>query len=89
MTITATSSSGSPPYGWHIVVYFEAADLRERWDLFTSLPTDVVVDHMGRPDVTKPVDGPEFAEFLDFMKRPERLGQGDLPGAADRHRTAL
>ena len=25
--------------GWHIVVYFEAADLAERWDLFTSLPT--------------------------------------------------
>jgi 2-pyrone-4,6-dicarboxylate lactonase len=24
----------------------------------TSLPTIVVVDHMGRPDVTKPVDGP-------------------------------
>ena len=58
-------------YGWHIVVYFEAADLRERWELFTSLPTAVVVDHMGRPDVTKDVDGPEFAEFLDFMKRPD------------------
>ena len=58
------------PYGWHIVVYFEAADLRDRWELFTSLPTDVVVDHMGRPDVTKSVDGPEFAEFLGFMKAP-------------------
>ena len=70
------------PFGWHIVVYFEAADLRDRWDLFTALPTDVVVDHMGRPDVTKSVDGPEFAEFLAFMKAsnvwskvtcPERL----------------
>ena len=49
------------PLGWHIVIYFEAADLAERWDFFTSLPTTVVVDHMGRPDVTKPVDGPEFA----------------------------
>ena len=37
--------------GWHVVVYFEAADLAERWQLFTSLPTTVVVDHMGRPDV--------------------------------------
>ncbi len=36
-------------------------------DFFTSLPTTVVVDHMGRPDVTKPIDGPEFELFLKFM----------------------
>ena len=23
--------------GWHVVVYFEAADLAERWDLFTTV----------------------------------------------------
>ena len=55
---------------WHIVVYFEAADLAEKWDFFTSLPTTVVVDHMGRPDVTKSPDGPEFARFLEFMEHP-------------------
>ncbi|MCU1680081.1 MAG: 2-pyrone-4,6-dicarboxylate hydrolase [Amycolatopsis sp.] len=54
--------------GWHVVVYFEAADLAERWDFFTSLPTVVVVDHMGRPDVTAPVDGPEFERFLTLMR---------------------
>ena len=54
-------------YGWHIVIYFEAADLAERWQFFTSLPTTVVVDHMGRPDVLKPVDGPDFALFERFM----------------------
>ena len=48
------------PLGWHVVVYFEMADLPELVSFFTSLPTTVVVDHMGRPDVTKPVDGPEF-----------------------------
>ena len=37
--------------GWHVVIYFEAVDLPELWDFFTSLPTTVVVDHMGRPDV--------------------------------------
>jgi len=41
--------NGSRHLGWHIVVYFEAADLAERWDLFTALPTVVVVDHMGGP----------------------------------------
>ena len=54
--------------GWHVVIYFEAVDLPELWDFFTALPTTVVVDHMGRPDVTKPVDGPEFALVLKFMR---------------------
>jgi 2-pyrone-4,6-dicarboxylate lactonase len=53
--------------GWHVVVYFEAADLPELWDFFAGIPTTIVVDHMGRPDVTKPGDGPEFALFLKFM----------------------
>jgi 2-pyrone-4,6-dicarboxylate lactonase len=53
--------------GWHVVIYFEAVDLPELWDFFTSLPTAVVVDHMGRPDVSKPVDGPEFELFVKFM----------------------
>ena len=80
------------PLGWHIVIYFEAADLEERWDFFTSLPTNVVVDHMGTPDVTKPVDGPEFKRFLALMERdniwskvtcPERLSKIGPPGYAD------
>ncbi|HVP99744.1 MAG TPA: amidohydrolase family protein [Roseiarcus sp.] len=54
--------------GWHVVVYFEAADLPELEGFFTALPTTVVVDHMGRPDVTKAADGPEFARFLRFMR---------------------
>ncbi len=71
------------PLGWHVVVYFEAVDLPELYDFFTALPTTVVVDHMGRPDVTKPVDGPEFELFVKMMREhaniwskvscPERL----------------
>lgn len=56
------------PLGWHIIVYFEAQDLADRWDFFTSLPTTVVVDHMGRPDVTQPVDGPEFERFMTLLR---------------------
>lgn len=56
------------PLGWHIVVYFEAQDLPDLWEFFTSLPTVVVVDHMGRPDVSKPVDGPEFSLFVKLMR---------------------
>ena len=56
------------PLGWHVVIYFEAEDLPELYDFFSAIPTDVVVDHMGRPDVTKDPDGPEFALFLQFMR---------------------
>ncbi len=79
--------------GWHVVVYFEAQDLAERWDFFTSLPTIVVVDHMGRPDVGKPVDGPEFGLFLKLMAEhpqfwskvsgAERLSLSGPPGYDD------
>ncbi|RYX89871.1 MAG: 2-pyrone-4,6-dicarboxylate hydrolase [Comamonadaceae bacterium] len=55
------------PLGWHVVIYFEAQDLPELYDFFTALPTTVVVDHMGRPDVTKPVTGPEFGLFVKMM----------------------
>jgi 2-pyrone-4,6-dicarboxylate lactonase len=81
------------PLGWHVVVYFEAQDLPELWDFFTALPTIVVVDHMGRPDVTKPVDGPEFGRFLKLMREhanvwskvtcPERLSKSGPPGYDD------
>ncbi len=55
------------PLGWHVVIYFEAVDLPGLWDFFTTLPTPVVVDHMGRPDVSQPVDGPAFGLFMRFM----------------------
>lgn len=71
--------------GWHIVIYFEAEDLPRLWDFFTEIETPVVVDHMGRPDVTKSVDGDEFALFVKLMAEnpnfwckvscPERLSK--------------
>ena len=61
------------PLGWHVVIYFEAVDLPELWDFFTALPTTVVVDHMGRPDITKPVDGPEFELFVTMMRKHENI----------------
>lgn len=81
------------PLGWHIVIYFEAAELDELYDFFTSLPTTVVVDHMGRPDVAKPPQGPEFERFVQLLAEnpnfwtkvscPERLSQSGPPGYDD------
>jgi 2-pyrone-4,6-dicarboxylate lactonase len=64
----ATIAKKIAPLGWHVVVYFEAADLPDLEGFFGSLPVPLVVDHMGRPDVTRPVDGPEFARFLRFTE---------------------
>ena len=61
------------PLGWHVVIYFEAVDLPELWDFFTSLPTTVVVDHMGRPDVSKGVDNAGFALFEKFMREHKNV----------------
>jgi 2-pyrone-4,6-dicarboxylate lactonase len=83
------------PLGWHVVVYFEAADLPDLEGFLGTLPVPLVVDHMGRPDVTKPVDGPDFARFLRFADRndvwvkvscPERLSVSGPPAVAgERH----
>lgn len=90
------------PLGWHVVIYFEAADLPERYDFFASISTTVVVDHMGRPDVTKDVDGPEFGLFLRLLREhpnvwskvtcPERLsvtGPPALDGERDAYRDVV
>ena len=53
--------------GWHIVVYFEAPDLADLTPFLKQLPGIVVVDHMGRPNVTQPVDGPGFQAFANLM----------------------
>lgn len=61
------------PLGWHIVIYFESQDLAEFYNFFTSLPTTVVVDHMGRPDVTKPLHGSEFDLFVKLLQDNEHF----------------
>ena len=60
-------------FGWQTVIYFESQDLPDLWEFLTSLPTIIVVDHMGRPDVTKPVDGPEFDLFVDLMDKHDNI----------------
>jgi 2-pyrone-4,6-dicarboxylate lactonase len=88
--------------GWHVVIYFEAVDLPELWDFFSGLPATLVVDHMGRPNVSQPVEGPEFDLFMKFMHRnpnvlskvtcPERLtvqGPPALQGELNAYRDVV
>ncbi|MEO0578471.1 MAG: amidohydrolase family protein, partial [Pseudomonadota bacterium] len=79
--------------GWHIVVYFEHEDLAQRFEFFASLPTPIVVDHMGRPDVSGDPQGADFERFVELLRAkpdawckvtcPERLSLTGPPGYDD------
>ena len=80
-------------FGWSIVVYFEVGDLEDLVPFLESLPGNIVVDHMGRPDVTKGVDHRDFQRFIELMARndniwtkvtcPERLSLTGPPEYSD------
>ncbi|WP_114857164.1 amidohydrolase family protein [Azospirillum brasilense] len=80
-------------FGWHIVVYFEAPDLDDLTPFLRELPTTIVVDHMGRPDIAKGVDHPQFRKFVALMDEnpkvwskvscPERLSVQGPPSYDD------
>ena len=60
------ASPAHRPLGWRIVIYFEHAEL-ERWRFFPSLPTTLVFDHMGWPNVKEGVDGKHFQNRLKAL----------------------
>ncbi|WP_370205503.1 amidohydrolase family protein [Pararhodobacter marinus] len=60
-------------FGWSTVVYFEAQDLEGLEPFLAKLPGIIVVDHMGRPDVTKGVDHPDFQRFINLMANNENI----------------
>lgn len=79
--------------GWHIVVYFEAPDLEELIPFLKTIPTIIVIDHMGRPDIAKGVDHPDFRRFIGLLDEvdtiwtkvtcPERLSLEGPPDYSD------
>ena len=59
--------------GWSIVVYFEAPDLEGLIPFLNELPTIIVVDHMGRPDIAAGVNSPGFDMFVRLMADNSRV----------------
>ena len=60
--------------GWQLVVYFEAHDLKRLQPLFQRFDVPIIVDHLGVPDVGKPLDGnPEFDAFVDLVSKDDRF----------------
>lgn len=56
------------PLGWHVDLYFLPDAFEVMRPLIRSLPTPVIIDHMGRPDVNVPV------EKNDYFKQLLELG---------------
>jgi 2-pyrone-4,6-dicarboxylate lactonase len=52
------------PFGWHVDLYFLPDTFPTMEPLIRSLPTPVVIDHMGRPDVKAPVEKNEYFQRL-------------------------
>lgn len=55
------------PAGWHVVIYFEADILEELRPFMDAIPVPLVIDHMGRPDVSQGPDGPDMKAFRAFL----------------------
>ncbi len=58
------------PFGWHIVLHFDAKDLPSYADLLDRMPCPYVIDHMARVPVTKGVEQEPFQQLLTLMADP-------------------
>jgi 2-pyrone-4,6-dicarboxylate lactonase len=59
--------------GWHVVVYFEAADLAGMEGFLKALPVPVVIDHLAVPDVKKGVGHADFQRFVALLAEVKTL----------------
>lgn len=55
------------PLGWHVVVYFEADILAEMVPFLEAIPTTIVVDHLGRPDIAQGPGGADITAFKALL----------------------
>ena len=61
------------PLAWHVVVYFEADLLTELTPFLAAIPTIVVVDHLGRPDIGQGPGGAEIGAFVALLDTQPHL----------------
>ncbi len=59
------------PLGWHVVIYFEAELLADLRPFFAAIPTRIVIDHMGRPDVAQGAHGAEMQALRALLDERE------------------
>ncbi len=76
--------AGRLPKGWHVVVYFEADTLAELRPFLDAIPVPLVIDHMGRPDVTQGPEGTDMRAFRRLLdSRPDIHFKASCPDRLD------
>lgn len=72
------------PLGWHVVVYFEADALEGLRPFLDAIPTPIVIDHMGRPNVAQGPDGPDMMALRRLLdSRPDIWTKVTCPDRLD------
>jgi predicted TIM-barrel fold metal-dependent hydrolase len=56
------------PFGWHIVLHFDAKDLPHHAGLLDRMPTPYIIDHMARVDASAGLDQEPFQALLELMR---------------------
>ena len=56
------------PFGWHIVLHFDAKDLASYTEMLDRMPCPYVIDHMARVPVTDGLDQAPFQQLLTLMQ---------------------
>ncbi|WP_419912674.1 amidohydrolase family protein [Candidatus Poriferisodalis sp.] len=56
------------PFGWHIVLHFDAKDLPSYAGLLDRMPCPYVIDHMARVDATAGLGQAPFEALLDLLR---------------------
>ena len=70
--------------GWHVVVYFEADILEDMRPFLDAIPTLIVIDHMGRPDVSQGPEGMDMKAFRRLLdSRDDIWTKGPCPDRLD------
>lgn len=60
------------PLGWHVLLHGEMSVLLPVLDAMADVTTPIVIDHMARPDLTRPVDRGQVAALEAHLRRPDR-----------------
>ena len=80
------------PFGWHLVLHFDAVDLPAYAEVLDRLPIPYVIDHMARIDAAAGPDQEPFARLLELLQDErawvkisgaERLSAVGPPGYRD------
>jgi 2-pyrone-4,6-dicarboxylate lactonase len=56
------------PFGWHIVLHFDAKDLASYAEMLDRMPCPYVIDHMARVPVTAGIEQAPFRQLLTLMR---------------------